>query len=503
MRPTSRLSRLLPKATPAGSQLVLLTATGCRMILSLVLAVLLGRYLAAAEFGYFVLVGTVFELGRELSDLGNGNLALRQTAQAPERERRTLENLLGLRLALSAVAAGACIVLALEQDTLWHEALLLATATVLVVCCLSAFNIVFQRRQTLLAPALLSVLVQFGTVIAGIILLGLQTAGALFASLVLMRELVIAIGTRQLAVRLLGYAPWPRLGRGAMHDFVGNAAMVAFATLLYRLQVLGGIFFVEFLRPQPELGAFAAAFRPLVPLLFIPWILVLPLMPLLSWVAATQRDAFRRQAQIAMNLCIGIGAVMAVATAETAPAILQFFYGTKFGSGPLSAIAALRWFSLPLGYSFTTAAFAIILLADKRERQLLQLSLVGFACYVCANLLLLPRYQFTGGAIATALAMTLTNIGGLMLLRRGSEGFVLGRQTLLFLLPATVLFAALHFVTAPALVELSIAGVLSGAALFALWHFPGVAEYRAEQATLTRLALDDGAAAAGALEVNG
>jgi hypothetical protein len=58
-------------------------------------------------------------------------------------------------------------------------------------------------------------------------------------------------------------------------------------------------------------------------------------------------------------------------------------------------------------------------------------------------------------------------------------------------------------VTAPALVELSIAGVLSGAALFALWHFPGVAEYRAEQATLTRLALDDGAAAAGALEVNG
>jgi O-antigen/teichoic acid export membrane protein len=373
----------------------------------------------------------------------------------------------------------------------------------LVVCSLSAFNVVFQLRQRLLVPALLSVLVQLGTVILGIAMLGIGAAGALFAALLLARELAIAVGTRRWALELLDYAPKPVLRWQALREFFGGAAIVAVATLFFRLQFQGGIFFVEFLRPPAELGAFAAAFRPLEPLLFIPWLLVLPLLPLLAWLAASGRAAFRRQAQVILDLSIGIGAVMAVATAETAPAILQFLYGEKFSDGPLSAVAALRWFAVPLGCSFPIAAAATILLADKREKQLLQLSVAGLILYICANLVLLPRYEFTGGAIAIALAMTLTTLGSLALSRRGADGIAPGRQTLLYLLPATLLGGLLHLATAPPLVELGLAAVSSAMALVALWHFPGVAAYRGEQASLTRAALRDDAAPAAAPGTNG
>lgn len=483
--------------------MVLLTAVGCRTVLSLALAVLLGRYLAAEEFGYFVLVSSVFTVTRDLTDLGTGNLAIRDMARTPGTERVTLENLFGLRLVLSLIAAAGCVALALAQGTGRHQAILLAAAAVLILCCASALNIVFQLRQALLAPSLLSVIAQAGTVVAGVVLLGLGVAGALFATLVLVRELVVTIGTRQLAVRQLGYAPWPRLKRNAMRAFAGKAAIIALASLFYQLQFQGGIFFVELLRPEPELGAFAAAFRPLEPLRFLPSILMLPLVPLFSWLAAVRPAAFRRQAQVALNLCIGIGTVISVATAESAPAVLQFLYSAKFSEGPLSAVDALRWLSPSLGCSFVVAAIAAILLAENRERQLLQLSIIGLILYVGANLMLLPRYQFTGGAAATALATISTMLGGLVLLRQATEGVAPGRHTLPFLLPAVVLFGVLHFVTAPPTLQLVVAGLLSGMALIVIWRLPGVPGYRTEQASLTRLALLDGATPAGVLEANG
>ena len=66
--------RLRPKPTPEWSQIVLLAATALRMVSSLGLTILVGRFLSPREFGGFALVATFFGLAHEFTDMGTGNV---------------------------------------------------------------------------------------------------------------------------------------------------------------------------------------------------------------------------------------------------------------------------------------------------------------------------------------------------------------------------------------------------------------------------------------------
>ena len=478
------MTRLRPKATPAWSQMVLLAAVAARMALSVALTILLGRSLSPQEFGFFALVATTFGLAHELADMGSGNVAVRGTARAPSAERAMLEALLGLRLVLGLCSAAACAVLALTQGGLPQTALLLGTAGVLSFSYVSAYSTVFQLRQAQIAPSVLSVLVQAGTLAASGALVAAHLPGALFAVVLLLREAAVLVGTRALAVRLLGAAVRPRIRDGSLRPFFGKAAVVAAGTLFYHVQLQGGPFFVQAMRPEAELGAFAAALRPLVPVLFVPWVVMLPLVPLLSRLAAVDRSGFQRQARGALDLSIGLGAVVACGTYQVAPDVLHVLYGAQFSAGPLSAVATLRWMAGPLGCSFATAAVSTVLLADNREWRLLQLSAVGLAAYAAANLLLLPRVGFVGSAMATAVSVSVLTAGALALLCGGPGGIAPGWRTLGVLAPAAVLFALLGSVGGPPLLHLAVGAAASGLALAAVLHFPGFAAIRAEQPAL-------------------
>jgi O-antigen/teichoic acid export membrane protein len=467
------------------------------MVSSVLLTMLLGRHLAPEDLGFFALVGTVFVLAHELTDLGTGSVAAREAARAAGSERRTLESLLGFRLILCAAMAVACVGLALSQSSPPRLAILLAAAGVVLLLHVGALNTVFQLRQAQGRPALVLVATQFATLGAAALMIAFEAAGVLFATLAVARELAVLGCNSRLAIRLLGYVPRLRVGLGTLRRFAGRTGAFSISALLFNMQFQGSTFFIEWVRPETELGAFAAAFRPVAALLGLPWLLMLPLVPVLSHLAAADRKAFRRQAAGTLRLAVGVGSVVVVAGTLLAPAVLRFLYGGRFIDGPLSAVTAFRWLSVALGCSCVTAAAAIALMSDERDKELLQLSGVGLMLGVAANLVLLPLCGFTGGAVATAVAGVATALGTLTVLRRGSEGLVLGRHALLFLAPAFLLFAALQLVPETALLRLAVGAALSGAALFGLWSVPEVAAYRAEQARLSTLGFPVGGRQAG------
>jgi O-antigen/teichoic acid export membrane protein len=467
----------------------MLAATGSRMLLSVGLTILVGRCLSPREFGGFALVATVFGLAHEFTDMGTGNVAVRAAARARANERTILEQLLGLRLVLSLVAALACAGFALSQTDGMLRGMLLATAVVLAFSYVSACSTVFQLRQAQIAPAVLSVGVQVAALVAAAILLGVPVGGGWLAGVVVGREVLVVVGTLALGIRLIGYTPWPRFSGSALRSFFGAAAVVAVATLIYHFQLQGGVFWVQIMRPEPELGAFAAAQRPLTPLLFIPWVVMLPLVPLLSWLVARDPAAFRRQGQGAVDLSIGLGAVMAVVTLVLARPTLTFLYGERFSAGPLSAVTTLRWLALSLGCSFVVAALSTVLIAAHREWALLRLSIMGLAIYGAVNLLMLPGAGFVGSAIATAAALGAMTLGGLILI--GTLGVLPGQRTAMILLPAAVLFPLLDLLSGPPFVILVTGALLTCCALAAVWRFPGIGASRAEQVLLTRQALAD------------
>lgn len=467
----------------------MLTATGSRMVLSLVLTILVGRFLSPREFGGFALVATVFGLAHEFTDMGTGNVAVRAAARERSSERTILEQLLGLRLMLSLLAALVCAGFALTQTDGMLRGMLLATAVVLAFSYVSACSTVFQLRQAQVAPAVLSVGVQVAALLAAAILLAIPVGGGWVVGVVVGREVLVVIGTLALGIRLVGYTPRPRFSGTALRSFFGAAAVVAFATLAYHFQLQGGIFWVQVMRPEAELGAFAAAQRPLTPLLFVPWVVMLPLVPLLSWLFARNLAAFRRQGQGAIDLSIGLGAVMTVVTLLLAQPTLTFLYGARFSTGPLSAVSTLRWLALSLGCSFVVAALSTVLVAAHREWALLRLSLFGLAIYATGNLVLVPGMGFAGSAVATALALGAMTLGGLFL--AGTLRVLPGMRTVLILLPAAVLFPLLDLLPGPPAAVLALGAVLTCCALASVWRFPGITASRAEQVILTREALAD------------
>ena len=365
--------------------------------------------------------------------------------------------------------------------------MLLATAVVLGFSYVSACSTVFQLRQAQVPPAVLSVMVQVATLAAAAVLLAIPVSGGWLAGAVVGREVLVVAGTLALGIRIVGYIPLPRFSGTALRSVFGAAAVVALATLTYHFQLQGGVFWIQIMRPEAELGAFAAAQRPLAPLLFIPWVVMLPLVPLLSWLFANNLGAFRRQAQAAIDLSIGLGAVMTVVTLLLAQPVLTFLYGERFSAGPLSAVTTLRWLALSLGCAFVVAALSTVLVAAHREWALLRLSITGLVLYAAINLLAVPAMGFVGSGIATALALGIMTIGGLFLV--GLLGVLPGVRTVLILLPAAALCPLLDVLPGPPIVTLALGTPLTCAALAAVWRFPGLAANRAEQVTLTREAL--------------
>ena len=271
------------------SQAILLGATADRLLVSLVVTGLLGRILSPANYGFFALVSAVLIVGRDLLDLGTTNVAAREIIVEPGREKDVLQALLGWRAATGVFLALACVIFAFAQSGSLRTGILFAAAAVLAIMYLNAVLPVFQVRQAHGGPAALALAAQFALLAGCVGLYVAQAAGALYALLVVIREAAVTFGSRIMANRLLGYRPVPRLRGKDTWPFLAKALAFGGAAVSYHLYFNSGAFLVWFFRPEPELGAFAAAFRPIQPLLALPWILMVPLLPVL-----TQRETHHR-----------------------------------------------------------------------------------------------------------------------------------------------------------------------------------------------------------------
>ena len=464
------------------AQLGLLIGVGAGMALSLALTALLGRTLPGGDFGFFALVSTIFLLTRTAIDLGAGNVVAREVTHAPSEEPHRLEELLGLRLVLAAIAAAGCAVAALAEDRPAHRLVLLAATLVLPLLCGGGLTVVFQLRQAQFAAALMNIGAQVAALTVCGVLLMTGGPGWSFAAVAVGREAVVALGTWGLAAWMLGYVPQPSLNPAALSRLARVASGYGASALLYNLAFQNGLFFVFYLTSGAELGAFAAALRPIAPLVALPGAALAPLVPVLS-AATHDDDLFRRQVWGTLNLSIGVGAVVAAAGVVLAPAVVELLYGGRFLTGPLSAVPAFRWMAVALGCAFVIEAVAIVLLSERRERELLGIAASMLGLSIAVTLLTVPRLGFVGAAGAMAVAGVAGALMGLAVVRRaGAQGRITG--SLAFLLPAAALGISIQMAPGPALVQVLAGVVLSLAALLVLWRMPGIAAYRAEQARL-------------------
>ena len=448
------------RRSPSVAQAILLGSALAQLGLALLITIYLARVLSPAAFGFFSLVSTIFILARKFLDLGLSNVAARDVAADAQRERSILEGMMAYRRVAGVVLALSLLVFAFVQKGELERWILLAVGMVLLFTEPAALDPVFQVRQAQGGPAVLNVL-------GGVLVLGgsvwfkrLDVGGAAFAWLLVLREALTLLFTKILAERLIGYHPKPGFRGRGLKTFVGPALTFGLASLVYTIYFHCDVFFVYALRGKEELGAYAAAFRPVNPLLLLPWLLMVPMIPVLTASAQSDRRRYAQQVRSACGLSLGIGACGMVAGVVLAPDLVQLLYRGRYLSGPLSCVTAFRWLAIALGQVCVTTVLTASLLADRKEKQLLAIGTAALVANAAMNLLLLRHYNFTAAGFATAVTEFLFLVSALIGFYIASGTSALRLQSVMYLAPAIVMAGVVWFIPGGAAVR-----VVSGIAL--------------------------------------
>ncbi len=471
------------RRSPNVAQAVLLGSAAAQLGLTLLVTIYLARVLSPAAFGFFTLVGTIFILARKFLDLGLSNVAARDIAHDARRERPILEGMMAYRRAAGVVLALGLVVAALLQPDGTMRWVLLSVGLVLLLTEPAALDPVFQVRQAQGGPALLNML-------GGLVVLGgsllfhhYAIAGAAFAFLLVAREAFSLLFTKILAERLLGYRPRPGFRDRHLKAFVGPALIFGLASLVYTIYFHCDVFFVLALRGREELGAYAAAFRPINPLLLLPWLLMVPMVPVLTATIARDRNAFVSQVRNACGIAVGIGACGLAAGVMLAPDLVTLLYRGRYLAGTLSCVNAFRWLAVALGLVCVTTVLTASMLAAGREKLLLAIGTTALVANVALNVVLLRHYNFTAAGFATAVTELLFLLGAMTAFQYVTRHSAVTWEAVPYLLPAVVMGVVLHFSAGGAVTRVCVGIVLGLSSVAAILLSPQARRFRAEMAT--------------------
>lgn len=467
------------RRSPSTAQAVLLGSAVAQLCLALIITIYLARVISPASFGFFSLVGTIFILARKVLDPGLSSVATRDIAADPRRERPILEGMMAYRRVVGAVLAIMLLGFAFTQPTEAERAVLLVSAFVLLLTEPAALDPVFQVRQAQGGPALLNVFGSLLVLVGCVFFDRLGLTGVGFAWLLVIREIFLLLFTQLLARRLLGYYPKPGFRNRALKAFLGPALLFGVASLVYTIYFHCDVFFVYALRGQAELGAYAAAFRPINPLLLMPWLLMVPMVPVLS-LASTHRERFVQQVRTACNFALGLGACGLAGGILLAPELVQLLYRGRYLHGMLSCVNAFRWLAIALGMVCVTTVLTASLLADRREKLLLRIGIAMLLVNAAMNLVLLQSHNFTAAGFATATTELLYLIGALVAFQLVTGRSALTWSSAAYLLPALIMGALLWWIKGEAVFRVGCGIVLGIAAVVAILFSPGAQRFRKE-----------------------
>ncbi|HJS59015.1 MAG TPA: polysaccharide biosynthesis C-terminal domain-containing protein, partial [Vicinamibacteria bacterium] len=218
---------------------------------------------------------------------------------------------------------------------------------------------------------------------------------ALYASL-----LVTAVATTVVALTLVrrhGADPAPassRAGLGALRRAAPTGIAVLLTMVYFRIDLV----FLERMRGDAEVGAYAAAYRLLEGLLFIPAFFMAALYPALSGASLRVED-LRRLRSAGLHWMFLLSTLLVLALTVTAPWLLRLLYGEVYAE----AGTVLRVLSLALLFIFPNFVLTHLLVATGRQRWNAVIAGVGVVVNVALNLMAIRRFGALGAAATTVI----------------------------------------------------------------------------------------------------
>lgn len=367
------------------------------LALGVVVTLVLVRALASRGFGLWSTLFAITQITTSFGELGLSQIAISRAASEPEREADWLGGLLMLRLVLAvpiALASLLAVFLLIGSAEGRLAGALLSLA--LVLGAPSALGVVFQLRvRNHVSMALLTVnSVVWG---AGVIAVALLSGGIVaFAAVFLATSaftaaLTVVLARRSAAVRVRGTS---RLWRPMLRVGLGLGLAGILVTLYVRLdQIL-----VFKLAGSRQAGLYAADYRLLDQIQFIPSSVMTTLFPLIAAAYPADRERVRGLLQATAEYLTMASLPILAFTIVAARPIVTFLFGGEQFAAAAPALPVLAGAFVSISFGYLVGNMVVVL---ELQRVFVRNAAIGLVLNVALNVALIPRYGFQAAAWTT------------------------------------------------------------------------------------------------------
>jgi len=410
-----------PSHKLARNAFFLLVSQAATLVLSMILAAALGRWLGVVQFGVYYLLLTVSTFAYVFIEWGQSAYLIRESARRPDDVSQLLGGALAFRAGVAFVAAvvTAKLVKGIGYDSTIEFLALLAVLCGLPLALSQTYVYVFRGRDRMDLEAIVAIagktltlavtvpaLLLGGGLPAVVVMQSVGGAGALLAAVLLARK-----------IRLKAQRP----ARAILQELANGGGPIAVFFLAGAVRPFIDVIVLSKLVPPEIVGWYGAACN-IMGVLFAPaLILGTASFPELSRTASSVAD-LRHVLRATLRLVLGLGALAAVGTYMFANVAVGLIYGRHFDP----AVAVLQIFAPVFPLFFMDILFGYAITAVGKTKEIAVVKVLSVAVSTGLNFLLIPLCQarLGNGGIGLILAFGSTEVlmlfGYLWLLPRGA-----------------------------------------------------------------------------------
>lgn len=181
---------------------------------------------------------------------------------------------------------------------------------------------------------------------------------------------------------------------------------LAVSSILTMVYFSSDSLFLSFLRPAVDVGIYRLPYKILESLIFFPAMFVGLVMPILSKAVNSEKNHFKFVFQKSYDVLLVFAIPLVFGTFIASPKIIYLLGGNLYPE----SVAVLNILILAVSIIFLGTIFSFVLIAMRRQKSLLWISLAGAVFNVSANLIFIPKYSYYAAAVITVATEALVTV---------------------------------------------------------------------------------------------
>jgi O-antigen/teichoic acid export membrane protein len=383
-------------AIPIASQLT-------NRAVDLVFAAFALRLLGVSGNGQYAIAVVTWLYLKTISDFGLSVLVTREAARDPEQAGKLLGSSTLMRILVLGLIAPFGVLYVMGGLAWFDMSTVSAWAIVIMMLSIvpgsygEAVNSVFNGRERMELPAILNIftnLSRFGLGLAALFA-GYGVVGLAVAALL---ATIVSAGAYHVSLRHLEIWPSWGLSREQFWWFASVSWPLLLNALLLNLFFRVDVFVIQAAQGDEALGTYDAAYKFVNMLIILPAYFTLAIFPILSRLAASQRQQLLWGFREAARFLLIIAWPVTIGTVALAPWMIRVLGGEAFLPESASVLRVIIWF-LPL--SFVNGVIQYTLIAANQQRTISFAFAIAVGFNFVANLVFVPIYGYMAAAVIT------------------------------------------------------------------------------------------------------